>query len=468
MIIYRKFLDKTVKCENNMKNGSSCLITSRQYFFDRIFWCIARTRSLLLSINDDVLSQSLQEKDNFFSTLDQILEMLEDFTESHEKNTNEAVNRAELMMTSKRIREQVEHNLLASNFLDVVLESDKNPIDCLSKNLLATVSKLVDEFSLTHSRRGKSSQQKMVVMELENELISFERLISDALLRVVYEVFNDLSKIQIRKLCKSDLDSSEKIQKFHLLMERLIHIGNFSMWFNFDDFEDNSILKSCLASIESLHSLLIHSSIDKEDPSLEILQLHFDEECDKFQHVVHKVIESKSFCRSLIEKNDKCCEKNQKFFNKVELVNLLEHSKILLFHLQVNSESLKLTSDFSFQYNDFKLILNECDAILNFDDDSLEFNKRILKRFNILRNKTEKLLSAMNQQDNSSPKNNQSQKSSKIKDETRQKSEKIHKMSVRQSLRMKVLKKNFKDEIGSNETSLDVTEILKKMSTLLN
>jgi hypothetical protein len=470
VMICIKYLEKTIRHENEKNNGS-CLITSRQYFFDRIFWCIARLRSAFLSFNDNCLSNSFEEKENFFSLLDKTLEMLDDFSEIHEENINEAEIRAELMMTSRRIREQVEV-MISSNFMEVVLESDKIPIDCISKNIFTTAAKFSDEFSLTKSRKGNLSNQKMIIMELENEIFAIERTVSDALLRVVYEVFNELDKNPIGKLRNINLDttrSDDDIQSFQLLMERLIHIGNFAVFFSADDWEDNSVIKSCLASIESLYPHLIKSLTDNTDPSLDILQMHFDEECEKFQQVIHKSIETKSFGRILMEKIETCCEGNRKTFNKNEFLNLLDFAKILLTHLQINSEVLKLTNDLSFPFNDLKLIFNECDAILSFKDDSPEFNKRILKRFNILKNSINKLLNAMNQ-NSSQSQNIHSEKSSKIKEESRQKSQNINKsVRMKNSLRMQVLRKNFKtakDEIDGNETSLEVTQILNKLTIL--
>lgn len=439
---------------------------SRRYFCDRLFWCIARMRSLLLSLNDDVLPQYLQEKENLFSNLEQTLEVLEEFSSLHDENTNEALNRAEMMMMSKKIREQVEI-VLSSSFMDVVLDSDRNPIVCLSKNLFDICSKFVEEFSLAQ-RKEKSCSQKMIIYGLEKELLKFENFINDALLRMIFEVFDQLAKNPIGAL-NDDLSK----ENFQLMIERLIHIGNIAAWFSFDNWEETSIIKSCLTSIEAIYPLLTRPV---SEISMDIIQLHFEDESEKLQNTVHKVIDSKSFAKCFIERVEATCDDSRKSFDKLKFVNLLSYAKILLTNFQINSESLKLTKDLSFPFNDFKLILNECEAILRFEgDESAEFNKRILKRFNILKNALSKLLSAMNNQASSSKIEKSPEEIEEItKNSIKENSQKFQRKSLKHSLRMQVLKKNLKianNQTGADETSLEVTEILNKltvMSTTLN
>lgn len=396
IIVCLKFLEKTVAVEAE----AGCLITSRQCFFERILWCLARLKSTTKSANDDVLTEII-EPENFITILDRVLDSLSTFVDlDGDIIVNKAEQRAELMMESQDIRGAVEQLLShALAFSSIALDSDKNPLTALSQNVLKVAMDFEEEFSLAQpGKKSNVSSQRMKAIDLENSICSLENFVNEALLRLVYEVFHVMDGNAVADLIKVDDSSSQesRIEKFDLLVDRLIQIGHFAISIG-NDQKISSIIRSCLASIESLDSYLIPAVTSKSDPSFDVLKNHFDEEAKSLQFHVQQIIDTKAFCATLMERLNKDIESNRKEFNKSSLLNLIQRSNVLLQHFQINAKGLNLTTDkvTKFYFNDFKLILTECDAILNFPDPIEDREQRIIKRFRILNSTIKKLQNAI-------------------------------------------------------------------------
>lgn len=399
IIVCLKFLEKTVDKE---AETGGCLITARQCFFERILWCLARLKSTVKDANDHVLT-GLGDQQNFVSLLDTALDILLAFVglESSDKSpANKAERRAEMMMESREIKEIVEQLLSHTMaFSKIALESDKNPITALSQNVLRSAMEFEEEFSLADPNRKLSeTAQRMKSIELESSLCSLENFVNNALLRLSVEVFHVMDGRVVQRLIEADESNLEaEVEKFDLLIDRLIVIGRFGISFSSDDAKVSSAIRSCLASIESLDSYLIPAITNNSDPSLEILQSHFEEEAKNLQALVQQIIETKAFCSILMEQIDAAIDANKKDFDRKSLENLVERSNVLLRHFNINSQTLQLFEDkvTKFYFNGFKLILTECDAILNFPDSIDDAEKRILKRFRILYCTIKKLQNAL-------------------------------------------------------------------------
>lgn len=399
IVVCLKFLEKTVSVESTV----GCLITSRQCFFERILWCLARLKSTVKSANDHVLT-GLSEPENFITLLDRALDILASFDGNNNNVVNQAERRAELMMESRAVRETIEQLLSHSMaFANIALDRDKIPLTTLSQNVLKIAMDFEEEFSLSApGRRSDSKSQGMKVIGLENSLCSLENFVNDALLRLVYEVFHVMDAGVIDGLLKIEDPAvlELEIESFDLLVDRLIQIGLFAIWFSRGDLKVSSAVRSCLASIESLDSYLIPAITSKSDPSVELLQSHFEDEAKLLQHHVQQIIDTAAFCSTLMEQLVEGIEANQKTFDRNALVNLVQRSNVLLHHIQINAGSLKLTNDkvVKFYFGDFKLILTECDAILNHPEPIENGEQRILKRFKILNSTTRKLQNAIKNQ----------------------------------------------------------------------
>lgn len=398
IIVCVKFLEKTVNKEVEV----GCLITSRQCFFERILWCLARLKSTVKSANDHVLT-GISDPENFITLLDQALDVVSMFVglDADSNVENRAEQRAELMMESREMRGTIEQLLShAMSFANIALDSDKIPITTLSQNVLKIAMDFEEEFSLAQpGKKLDASSQRMKAIELENALCSLESYVNNALLRLVYEVFHVMDKNIIEQLTNVEelSELEQEIEKFDLHVDRLIQIGHFAIWFSRDDPKVSSIIRSCLASIESLDSYLIPAITGKTDPSIEILRDHFEEESKVLQHNVQQIVDTTAFCSILMEQLNNTIEVNRENFDKDSLLALVRRSNVLLQHLQINSKNLQLTTDkvTKFYFSDFKLILTECDAILNFPDPIEDAERRILKRFKILYSTTRKLQNAI-------------------------------------------------------------------------
>lgn len=395
IIVCLKFLEKTVAVEA----GAGCLITSRQCFFERILWCLARLKSIAKTANDDVLT-GISEPENFITILDRVLDVLATFVDLDGENAaNKAEQRAELMMESREIRGAVEQLLShALAFSGIALESDKNPLTVLAQNVLRIAMDFEEEFSLAQpGRKSNISSQRMKAIELENSICSLENFVNEALLRLVFEVFHVTDSNLLAKMVDADEAAQElEIEKFDLHVDRLIQIGHFAISIG-NDQKISSVIRSCLASIESLDSYLIPAVTGKSDPSTDVFKKHFEEEARSLQHHVQQIIDTVAFCATLMDRLNKDIEENSKNFDEKALKNLILRSNVLLQHLQINTKSLNLSTDkvSKFYFNDFKLILTECEAIINFPDPIDDRERRILKRFKILNSTTRKLQNAI-------------------------------------------------------------------------
>lgn len=398
IVVCLRFLEKTVSTE---KDHKTCLITSRQCFFDRIFWCLVRLKSIINSANDHVVSEQINDQANFIEILDVVLDILASFVNLDDECnvTNKAERRANMIMESKEIYEGINNLLsLTLSFANVAVSSDQIPLKVLSENLFKISREFKDEFSFSNTKLNdiNAVKKRLKSVELESSLYRLENYVNDSLLRLVYHVFSEINENPLKKL---ELNSQgTEIDKFDILIERFLLIGQFAVTFAKDDVKVSSLIKSCLASLESLDTYLIPAITNKiEDPSIDILKEHFYEECNELQKNIHLIIDTKAFCMILVDLIIDSIENNRKTFDKSSLFVILNFSKVLLTHLTVASGNLKLSQDkvATFYFNDYKLIINECEAILTYPDPIDNFEPRTLKRFNIMKNTIKKLVSAI-------------------------------------------------------------------------
>lgn len=400
IVVCIKHLEMTVQHET--KIGTS-LITSRQCFFERILWCLARMKLTILSANNQVLIDAVEE--NFVTTMDSIFELLFAFDDNRagvgvSSCMNKAEDRAEMMIKSKEIRCLVEKLLSHSlAFANIVEKRDQAPLKVLSQRVL----KITLEFEAEHSLAGskvehasRSPHQQLKVNELEGALHSLEKFTNEALLRLVFEVFVELNFTLKNHLKAFENIVEAEIDKFDFLIEKLLQIGQFAAAFSTEDHRVAAAIKSSLASLESMDSYLI-PAITTNDPSRFIFIAHFQEEIAQLQVYVQQIIDTIAFMSCFMDGLSGVIERNRKEFSASSLVSFIERANILTSHLQINVTLLQLDVDkvAIFYFNDFKLILAECEAILTFPGKIDDVEKRTLKRFRVLLNTTKKLQSAI-------------------------------------------------------------------------
>lgn len=116
------------------------------------------------------------------------------------------------------------------------------------------------------------------------------------------------------------------------------------------------------------------------------------------QNTIQDIIDTHAFCSSLIDHlNDTITILNRKY-NADAATVMLSRSQILLEHLRVNYDELKLDQTESprrLQFDDFKLMLNECAAALEICSPEKDA-RRIVKRFRILLSVVKKFKNTLN------------------------------------------------------------------------
>lgn len=365
----------------------------RKCYFERTLWWLTRLETTLKSSYNDFFEGISNNFPTLFERTIDVLSLFIGLDNNYQSNNTEQV------MWSHDIRETVEQLLdKAKSFANISLESDKVPINILSKNVLTLTIEFEKEFLLEMTGDNFSDpKHRMKAINLESSLYALETFMSNAFLRLVYETFHVEGKITIKEFRSAPTanDSSFlelEIEKFGLYIKRLVQIGRFAISTCRDDSQP-TVIMSCLSTIESMYSYLVPPVIGIYDPSIKVLENHLEEEIKLLQNHIQEIIDTVSFCSILMEKLDEAIKNSQHKFDRKLLIDHLQQANVLLHHFNINIKSLHLLTDKTakFHFNDFKLMLKECDAILNCPEPLEDSERRVLKRFNILNNTIKKL-----------------------------------------------------------------------------
>lgn len=207
---------------------------SRQFFLDRILWCVNRLKTLDFSDHNDI-------EINFVYFMDMAIEIIEPHAVLFQGISNESnvANRhAEAMVDSKKLRSVVD-NLIAHAlaFANVVEGNDKKSVFALCQRVLRDCIDFDAECSLSQEHvRPNVKDRRFKAEILESSLLRLEKVINDCLLHLVFSVFCDVLKDPFKvfdELKKhGDAESiAKETEKFDLLNERLIQIGIFGVVF---------------------------------------------------------------------------------------------------------------------------------------------------------------------------------------------------------------------------------------------
>jgi hypothetical protein len=377
---------------------------TRQFFLDRALWCLTQLNKAVNS------SESYVPEQNFTIYMDNCIDEVTSFIETSFNISNICEMNAEAMIKSKHIRKLVD--LLISHalgFMNVALEEDKKPITALCHKVLKEAIELedADASSLANPAiKPNDKDRRMKAQLLETALLQLENVVNESVLRLLYQVFLDLSKNPIQKLRKllkdshNDLLIDELTTEFDCIIDRLMQIGIFALAFA-DNKKISAVVRSCLASLESLDEHLIPSFLSENcEIHANLLEKHWNEEISELELQIQKIIDSDAFCTSLLETIERCIQSCTKTFDAMLISDIVAKSKILYQHYEINEQLLHLNDEDlpKFFFRDFKLILKECEAAVDYIGKIDEV--RVIKRIKILKSTLKKLQKAHKNKEN--------------------------------------------------------------------
>ncbi|XP_017148525.1 serendipity locus protein alpha [Drosophila miranda] len=387
---------RQVECTMKLASGSA-VSASHLYFLDRIRWCLQR---LLHLYSREEAAEDSQGR-SFLKLLDSTLDTLALFSSNNEENSdlmNFQHTPSEILGLSGQLRVNIDLLLGQTlGFANVALQQDKRALSALCQKVIRELNAFQDECKVPNS---SNSNLKLKAMTLEQALYQLEDFINDALLRLVFTCFLDFQKFsvdKIRTLLKSSSDddaiADEFIADFDVNIDRATQIGIFAIAFA-PNLKMKTMMRSCLASFESLDTTLIPSlQANGSDLHSDVLEQHFDEEVAKFKATLQEIIDSRAFLGCCLEILTSGISAAEKHYEKVPLEDLLEMALFVLEHFQVEvnrtvlaETKLQIGQEYLQQ---FIRILRECKAILMCA--SQVEPKRIIKRFKILRTILRKL-----------------------------------------------------------------------------
>ncbi|EDW89417.1 serendipity locus protein alpha [Drosophila yakuba] len=394
MICIRQ-LEHTIKLEC----GTTVLV-SHQYFVDRIRWCLRRLMHLY---SEESCGEAVAPERSFLKLVDAALDCLALFTSYSEENTdtfNCPKTPKEVLSLSQKLRANTDLILGQSlGFANVALPQDKRALSALCQKVIRECNTFQEECKESFSAHYMSTL-KLRAMTMEQAIYQLEDFLNDALLRLVFTCFLDFEKFsvdKIRMLLRNSADNvdlaDELIADFDVNIDRATQIGIFAISFA-PNLKMKTMMRSCLASFESLDTTLIpslqaHGSVLHSD----ILEQHFNEEVTKFKATLQEIIDSRAFLGCYLEILTSGISATEKLYNKQRLEDLVQISLLLVehFQLEINRKVLTETQDRLGEeyYQQFIRVLRECKAILMCA--SQVEPQRILKRFKILRTILRKL-----------------------------------------------------------------------------
>lgn len=377
LVIANQMATCTLFMIKNVGTARESSSLSRKYFIDKISWSLASVKCAIISNNDQIMHDELNEKDNFIKLFDEIFDhdifhttdsfLLSEGSKKCEKNS-EIYFKIELLISHVK------------SFENIALESDKKQIICISDK----IQKLATEITFSCISNYEKSN-------LENALNQLEICLNNSLLRLVLELGYDINK-GLSECIKNS-------EKFDLFLNRLLYLASFALWLSKDDLKVSTTISSCLASIESSDLISILKSISPENNNdFKILLEYLEEVINLMLSCIHKILDTKAICSILIDIISSVIDSNQieNEFKKESFEKLLKCTKIIFIHAMINSKELKLLNEpTKFYYDDLKLIFYECEAILKLVKDDIQFKKRVIKRFNIFRNTIEKFMNSI-------------------------------------------------------------------------
>ncbi|XP_061400002.1 serendipity locus protein alpha [Musca vetustissima] len=404
-------LTQIVTCIRNMERAIKTeashgipIQAGKEHFIDRIHWCLDRLRSCIaiLKSASEADESGVHEENTFVDLMDMVLDQLAPYTSYKDENASgseknlmvDEENQNQAKIASQQIRSNIDmilsHTLA---FANVALKQDKKALSALCQKVIRECMAFQEE--CTMATPVNDSNRKIKGISLENALYQLEDYINEALLRLVFTCFLDYDKLSVERLRKEikekridDTQLDELIADFDVNIDRTTQIGMFAIAFAANS-KIKTVVRSCLASFESLDSCIIPSLQSKVNSNMyaHILEQHFNDEVRNFKQAIQEIIDSYAFTScyyDLLNQAIKSCDKQ---YSKQALEDIAQMGKFLYEHFQiiVNQKELQKYGDRLELYKKFTVMLHECQAILKYSDREQIDVQRILKRFKILR-----------------------------------------------------------------------------------
>lgn len=386
-------LEHTIRLENKLEEGSKLLVT-RTHFLDRITWCLRRLQASLYLLSEESIASTAVKLDDrsFVELLDLALDKLETF--------NEIVSNECLIPLQNHhdLYNEVNHIVRhALAFANVSLEIDKKALNAISETVLEECRVFEKNFD-DHN----PGNRKLEALSLQRALYSLESFLNEALLRLIFNSFHNMEEISITRLKDvlnmntSSAEVDKLIADFDVNMDRIQQIGVFAIAFT-TDIKTKTIVRSCLASLESLDSCIVPAfQLQISIPAshhADILEQHFKQELVIFRNVIHEIIDSRAMIGSYLDILGESITNAEKLYPKGQLFQISQMGNVLIqqFQLRINYQELCVEGERF--YKDFTVILRECQAILG-QNEHVDI-KRIVKRLKILYTVLSKLRDAI-------------------------------------------------------------------------
>ncbi|XP_037052544.1 serendipity locus protein alpha-like [Bradysia coprophila] len=375
-----KYLEKALTIEEKDK---IVLAPTRQFFLDRIMWCLSHIKTI---------SDSCTVTDtNFVHLMDVALDLLAPLTlfGSESNTTNIAEHHAEASIESGKIRSVVDSIIgQVLNFVNVTSDDDKKPLTCMCQKVLRDSIAFEEACSLLKGIPDEQNR-RLKAATLENSLYQLDRWVNDSLLKLVFTVFVEMKADPVQKLkdlCErgSAQDEIDKqTEGIDGIYEKIVQIGTFAMSFSWD-YKTKSNLQSSLASLEALDSFLIPAILSHSKIHSILLQSHWNDEIGVLIHSIQNIIDTQAFCSCIIDIFSTSINSLTQTFDKEIVQNLLFQCDVLNQHFQINYNDLELGTESprSLYLKDFHLMIKECNAALVLCKE--DEKNRIIKRVKIL------------------------------------------------------------------------------------
>ncbi|XP_075168464.1 spitting Image [Haematobia irritans] len=397
-----KNMERTFKSEQ--KQGQ-VVPAARQHFHDRIIWCLDRLRTCIRLLKSGGYTHGmLAEENTFVDLMDLALDQLLPYTTyKNEESVDETSgdSDSEAILASQDIRSNVDQILSHTlAFANVALKQDKKALSALCQKVLRECIAFQEECAAGIAM--SKSNRKIKGSSLENALYQLEDYINEALLRLVFTCFLDYNKLSVERLrtvikekSTDDAELDGLIADFDVNIDRTTQIGMFAIAFA-SNVKIKTIVRSCLASFESLDSCIIPSIQAKVNSNMyaQILEDHFNDEVSNFKLAIQEIVDSHAFTSCYYDLLTQTIKTNDKEYNKESLNDIIKMGDFLYDHFQlsVNQKELRKQGKRLELFNKVTLMLRECQAILICSDKELVSKQRVLKRFKILQSMLRKFI----------------------------------------------------------------------------
>ncbi|XP_001357638.2 serendipity locus protein alpha [Drosophila pseudoobscura] len=380
-------LERTINIES--KFGHETTPMTRLHFLDRIDWCVRR---IYVSLSQLDLHQESGAADNledhtFVELMDLALDHLEAFMEGlgnttsnflyieEENDTNDACQLGSI------INHIVRHALA---FANVALEADKKALSELCETLLTECATFLEG-----SAELNPGHRKLEALSLERALYGLETFLNEALLHLIFASLVELENTPINRLRhalqeqESESGLTEKlVLDFDTNMDRIQQIGVLAIAFS-QDVKTKTIVRSCLASLESLDACIVPALQSSALHHADILEHHFNDEMLIFRNLIHDIIDSRSLVNNYLDMLAESLHIHiaAKSVPR-EYLLIVQMGSVLAEHFRLPVNYSALSDDGKRVHKDLILILRECLAAVSLA--TPVDPKRIVKRLKIL------------------------------------------------------------------------------------